>query len=103
MDQPGHDASRAIETATARLRAATTGTPFEGRLYLVGGMLRDRALGLPLSGDLDLVTEGDALDLARHLYDGGLSRHFPVLYPRFGTAMLTLDAGSSSVAVELVT
>ncbi len=89
--------------AIERLRAATRNTSYEGRLYLVGGMLRDRALGLPLSGDLDLVLEGDAVGLARFLYDHGLSRHYPVLYPRFGTAMLTLDTHGSEHAVELVT
>jgi len=103
MEQTGPDPFEGVSKAIDRLRAATLNTPFEGRLYLVGGILRDRALGLPLSGDLDLVTEGDALSLARRLYESGLSRHFPVLYPRFGTAMLTLDAGDSGVAVELVT
>jgi len=88
MEQTGPDPFEGVSKAIDRLRAATLNTPFEGRLYLVGGMLRDRALGLPLSGDLDLVTEGDALSLARRLYESGLSRHFPVLYPRFGTASL---------------
>jgi poly(A) polymerase len=103
MEQPGHDASRGIEKLIARLRNATKNTPYEGRLYLVGGMLRDRALGLPLSGDLDFVLEGNAVELARFLYEQGLSRHYPVLYPRFGTAMLTLDTDGSECAVELVT
>lgn len=91
------------EWALARLREATRHTGYEGRLYVVGGMLRDRALGLPLSGDLDLVLEGDAVSLARFLYEKGLSRHFPVLYPRFGTAMLTLVSGDAECSVELVT
>jgi poly(A) polymerase len=103
MDEQGRDAARAIESATARLRAATVGTAYEGRLYLVGGMLRDRALGLPPSGDLDLVLEGDAVGLARFLFAKGLSRHYPVLYPRFGTAMLTLDGDGAECLVELVT
>lgn len=103
MQEQGHDASRGIYEAIARLRAATENSPYHGRLYLVGGMLRDRALGLPLSGDIDLVLEGDAVGLARFLYERGLSRHYPVLYPRFGTAMLTLEAEGTECAVELVT
>ena len=103
MGQPGNDASSGVENAVARLREATRDTPYAGRLYLVGGMLRDRALGLPLSGDLDLVLEGDAVALARFLFEKGLSRHFPVLYPRFGTAMLSLSTGDGECAVELVT
>ena len=98
-DNPEETAQRSLE----RMRAVTRGTPYEGRLYLVGGLLRDRALGLPLANDLDLVLEGDALELARFLYERGLSQHYPVLYPRFGTAMVHIggpdEAGS---AVELV-
>jgi|SRR5579872_6778833 len=103
MSAPAGGQPNPVDTAIARLRDATRGTPYEGRLYLVGGILRDRALGLPLSGDLDLVLEGDAVALARFLYDRRVSRHFPVLYPRFGTAMLTLDVGGVECQVELVT
>lgn len=81
-----------------RLRAATRGTEYEGRLYLVGGFLRDRALGLPLPEDVDLVLEGDALALAQFLHRQGLSEHHPVLYPRFGTAMISVGGHT----VELV-
>jgi poly(A) polymerase len=81
-----------------KLRKATRGTEYEGRLYLVGGYLRDRALGLPVSEDVDLVLEGDALKLAQFLYDKGLSDHAPVLYPRFGTAMIAINGHN----VELV-
>ena len=65
MTQSGRNESEVTMMAIERLRAATRNTSYEGRLYLVGGMLRDRALGLPLSGDLDLVLEGDAVGLAR--------------------------------------
>ena len=85
-----------------RLRAATRNSPYEGRLYLVGGLLRDRHLGLPLSNDLDLVLEGDAVALAKFLYDRGLSTHYPVLYPRFGTAMIHVGDDEDGSAVELV-
>ncbi len=81
------------------LREATRGTEYEGRLFLVGGYPRDRLLGLPAPEDVDIVLEGDALQLARFLHSRGIADHAPVLYPRFGTAMITV-AGH---AVELVT
>ena len=93
------NAARAIE----RMREATRDTPYEGRLYLVGGLLRDEALGVPHTNDLDLVLEGDAVALAQFLYERGLSQHYPVLYPRFGTAMIHVgQAGEAGSAVELV-
>src|SRR2546421_2571191 len=85
-------------TTEDKLREATRGTEYEGRLYLVGGIPRDRALGLPVSDDVDIVLEGDAPRLARFLASKGLSDHAPVTYPRFGTAMITVDGH----AVELV-
>ncbi len=86
-----------------RLRAATRNSQYEGRLYLVGGILRDRALGLSLGNDLDLMLEGDAVALAHFFYAKGLSRHYPVTYPRFGTAMIHVGAaGEAGTPVELV-
>jgi tRNA nucleotidyltransferase (CCA-adding enzyme) len=52
-------------------------------LYAVGGLPRDAWLGRPAS-DVDLVVEGDAIDLARHLagkYGGRVTAH-----GKFGTA-----------------
>jgi poly(A) polymerase len=80
------------------IRDATSDSPYRGRLYLVGGALRDEYLGLPPSEDVDLVLEGDATALAQFLASRGLSLHAPVVYPRFGTAMLTIRG----VQVELV-
>jgi len=53
------------------------------RLYLVGGSVRDLILAVP-NFDLDLVVEGDAITLTRHLsarYGGRATSH-----ERFGTA-----------------
>ncbi len=98
-ENPEETAQRSL----TRMRNATAGTPYEGRLYLVGGLLRDRALGSPLANDLDLVLEGDALELAKFLYERGLSQHYPVLYPRFGTAMIHVgERDEIGSAVELV-
>ncbi len=99
----GMSTANAVERAIARLREATRNSPYEGRLYLVGGLLRDRALGLPIPNDLDLVLEGDAVALAKFLYERGISQHYPVLYPRFGTAMIHVgDEEDAGTLVELV-
>src|SRR6185437_11454187 len=99
MTVPEHAATESI---IRRLREATRDSPYAGRLYLVGGLLRDRALGLPTENDLDLVLEGDALALAQFLYEKGLSEHFPVLYPRFGTAMIHVAGDDGAIGmVEL--
>jgi tRNA nucleotidyltransferase (CCA-adding enzyme) len=52
--------------------------------YLVGGFVRDLVLGVPSRADIDLVVEGDAMQLARQLaarYGGRAHVH-----ARFGTA-----------------
>lgn len=81
-----------------KLRSATLATAYEGRLYLVGGIVRDRLMGLPTDEDIDIVLEGDAAELAGFLYASGLSQNPPTIYSRFGTAMLAVDGAR----VELV-
>lgn len=89
-----------ICAAVARL-AARVGAP----VYLVGGTVRDRLLGMPLT-DLDIVIIGDAPALARRLADtipGRLTIH-----PRFGTATVAIfdadnDNADAIATVDLVT
>lgn len=82
------------------LRDATWGTEYENRLFLVGGYVRDKVMGLPSAGDdIDIVLEGDALALAHFLHKKGASTIYPVVYPRFGTAMIMVGGRD----VELVT
>ncbi|HVL39597.1 MAG TPA: HD domain-containing protein, partial [Fimbriimonadaceae bacterium] len=88
-----------LHPALLQIRDATRGTGYEGNLWLVGGAVRDRLLGMGESSDFDLVLESSALDLARFLRSRRVSSIEPVLYPRFGTAMV-LVAG---VNIELVT
>lgn len=88
-----------VQQAIKNLREALKGTPYEGKVFLVGGYVRDKLLGHPLGNDLDLVLEGDALALAQFLYEQGASHNKPVLYPRFGTAMVMIG----DIAVEIVT
>jgi poly(A) polymerase len=80
------------------IREATAGSEYEGRLYLVGGIVRDRIMGRPPTEDVDIVLEGNALELARFLHQLGVTDHSPVTYPRFGTAMVSIEGNT----VELV-
>jgi len=84
-----------VNPALEQLRTATQGTPYEGRLWVVGGAVRDALIaGVVLHeasfADIDITLEGDALELARWLHQQGVSEIYPVLYPRFGTAMVRI-------------
>ncbi len=85
---------RAIEI----LRRATKASVYEGRLYLVGGIVRDKLLHKPPEEDIDIVLEGDAAELAAFLHDKKAAGSRPVIFARFGTAMIMV-AGKQ---VELV-
>ena len=88
------------ESVLQVLREAVRGTEYAGKLYLVGGFVRDQVLGLP-SGkdDIDIVLEGDALALARFLREQGAADFEPVVYPKFGTAMVVIKGRD----IEIVT
>lgn len=67
------------------------------RLYLVGGFVRDLLLNHH-SLDLDLVIEGDAISLAKHI--ALITRARLLIHPHFGTAKLecgncTLDIATA--------
>ncbi|MDO8472807.1 MAG: hypothetical protein Q7T05_03210 [Dehalococcoidia bacterium] len=67
------------------------------RLYLVGGVVRDLLLGRPCL-DIDLVLEGDAINLSETVgADGGACKL--TVHPAFGTATLKGDG----FALDLVT
>ncbi len=92
------------DTVLDALRGAVRGTEYEGRLFLVGGYVRDRVMGLPSAkDDIDIVLEGDAPALAQLLFERGVARFHPVVYPRFGTAMIVVSDGDARRDVELVT
>lgn len=96
-------AEKQIEETLTLLRAATLDSPYEGKLFLVGGLIRDSVLGVSQANDLDLVLEGDAPALALFLYAKGVALHYPVCYPRFGTAMVHVGRpGAEGGMVELV-
>lgn len=81
-----------------RIRETTRDTTYQGRLFLVGGIVRDKIMGRPPTEDVDIVLEGDALEFARFLHKRGVAEHRPVTYPRFGTAMITIGGHT----IELV-
>ena len=95
---PNH--SPETERVLQVLRGAVRGTEYAGKLFLVGGFVRDQVLGLP-SGkdDIDIVFEGDALALARFLREQGVADFEPVVYPKFGTAMVVVKGRD----IEIVT
>ncbi len=61
-------------------------------VYAVGGYIRDRLLGLPFSGEIDLSVVGDGPAFARSLAKRWGIRSGVQIYRRFGTARL--QAGS---------
>lgn len=88
-----------MDPALFEIARVTRGTVFEGGLWLVGGAVRDSLLGAPQPADLDIVLESDALDLAQLLRQTGVSDIEPVVYPRFGTALIMVGGAN----VELIT
>ena len=74
-----------------KLRRATLNSPYEGRLYLVGGIVRDKFMGIQPDEDIDIVLEGDAAGLANFLHESGIAQYRPVTFARFGTAMIIVD------------
>lgn len=82
-----------------KIRDAVQRTAYDGDLFLVGGAVRDELLGLPESNDFDLVTRQSAPRLATLLFEQGLSSFAPVIFERFGTAMIEIDG----IKIELIT
>jgi poly(A) polymerase len=88
-----------MHPALTRIQKAIEGTPFQSDLFLVGGAVRDDLLGQPGSDDFDLVTRQSAPELAKLLFERNVSSIFPVVFERFGTAMIEVEG----VKIELVT
>jgi len=57
--------------------------------YVVGGVVRDLLLGVPLT-DLDIMVVGDGIDFAQKLATR-LGKHTVVPFPKFGTARIPDD------------
>ncbi len=83
------------ELVTFIQKAGEIAASQEQGLYLVGGVVRDLLLG-QTNLDLDLVVEGNAIELAQHLAkinQGKITTH-----PRFNTAKLQWDKWSVDLA-----
>jgi poly(A) polymerase len=100
--------SAKAEEAIQLLADVIKNTPYENKIFLVGGYVRDLLLGRS-SKDVDLVVDGFGLEggikaaefIAQRLglYKKGSN---PVIFPRFGTAKLTLKLESGPYDVEFV-
>ncbi len=101
MPAPAPDLALEPERLAARLSALPAARPLQAlrdgseSVYLVGGAVRDLALG-GAPAELDLLVEADAGMIAAALAQGepGAVRTFP----RFGTATVTLDGRTYDIA-----
>ena len=81
------------DAALDLIKSTIAGTPFENKVYIAGGFVRDEIMG-KASKDIDLVVdqENGGIEFAEWIckqlgiYKEGSN---PVIYPRFGTAMFT--------------
>ncbi len=90
---PGRPAARLSRALTAVLRPVTEAAEGE-RLAVVGGVVRDRILRLPLANrDVDVIVEGDAKMLARRAAKSGACT--VRVHERFDTATLLTPEGWS--------
>lgn len=73
------------------LRHILEDSEFLKHTYVVGGAVRDLAMGNEIK-DIDLVVSlpSGGINLANWLFDKGLLTHKPVLYPTYGTSMFQL-------------
>ena len=90
-----------------RLQKEIKTTSFNGRVFLVGGCIRDSLLKLPIK-DIDIAVEceGGGIGLAALLAAKDKSYKFgknPVMYPKYGTARVVLrnDKELSDITLEI--
>jgi len=92
-----HADSRAVTNliegvpALKTIRDVLSDTPFQGKVFLIGGAVRDAILGRPTSADMDFVLEGDVAELVEKLHQWLQLPKQPVVFERFGTAMLMIE------------
>lgn len=75
-------------SALNAFREATSSTQYAGKMWLVGGCVRDALMGIAPKNDFDIVMEEDVLSVVQDLRKQGVFSFEPVVYPRFGTAMV---------------
>lgn len=79
-----------MHEALRLVREGTRGTGFEGRIWLVGGAVRDDLIGVEPPQEFDLVLEASAAELVEFLSVKGIADSRPVVYENFGTAALVV-------------
>ena len=87
-----------MNLAAEVVRDITKGTDWEGKLFLVGGIVRDPLFGLDEPEDIDIVVLGSAIKLANELFAKGISEIKPVTYPRFGTSLIRIKGSNVELA-----
>lgn len=88
--------------AVERIAEAVRVSPFVGKVFAVGGSVRDALLfpdGTGGAEDVDLVVEGDSAALVSFLVESGITEGPAAVYANFGTAQVRVDAQK----VEFVT
>ncbi len=75
------------------LRQLIKGTPFENKVFFVGGCCRDDLMGLEFK-DIDMAVNlpSGGIRLAEWLNEQGHTTHSTVVYPAYQTAMFHLKA-----------
>ena len=88
-----------MDKTIKKIRKAIENTEFEGKVYLVGGYVRDKLMKRKDTTDIDIVVElcNGGERLANFLHKQGLSSQ-PKIYKRFGTAQIRMD----SCVIEMV-
>lgn len=81
--------------ALALAQAAHIAAAQGAQLWLIGGVVRDLLLGLPLKRDVDLALEGDTLDFSTALATA-LGGHIQAIHHEFGTATLSIPCANSA-------
>jgi putative nucleotidyltransferase with HDIG domain len=99
--------SKNIEDTIDILKKVTANSEFEFRLFIAGGYVRDKLLGLEPK-DIDIVVEGPpsaGIDAATFItkklgiYKEGSN---PVTFPTYGTAKIELEVNGEKIDVEFV-
>ncbi len=91
--------------AVNRIAEAVRHSPFSGKVFAVGGSVRDSLLfpdgveGATVGEDIDLVVEGDSAALVDFLVESGITEGPAAVYANFGTAQIRVEGQK----VEFVT
>lgn len=94
--------SKLYKKIRSYLKKLIKGTPWQGKVYCVGGCCRDEVLGLPIK-DIDLAVNlpDGGVHFAEWLHKRRLTVGRPIYFHRFGTARLRLRIAPDD-EIELV-